>query len=98
MERKRKTEITIETEQVLIIRKTGQPSRAWCAMCAAEVSLVPPEEAALLTEVSLRAICRQVEAGQLHFRETADGRLFICLDSLSTKSTANAATARARQE
>jgi hypothetical protein len=60
--------------------------------------MVTPEEAALLTGASLRAVCRQVEAGQLHFRETAHGQLFICLDSLSTNLTANAATARERHE
>jgi len=46
--------------------------------------MATPEEAAILTGFSLRAICRQVEAGGLHFRETANGQLFICLNSLRT--------------
>jgi hypothetical protein len=68
----------------LILKRSEPPARAWCAECAAGVELVTPEEAALLTGSSQRAICRQVEAGRLHFSETADGRLFVCLNSLHT--------------
>jgi len=88
MKRKRRTEITVETEQVLIIRRTGQPMTAWCQQCGAEVVMITPEEAARGAGASLRAIRRLVEAGQLHFRESANGRLFICLNSsLKEKTT-----------
>lgn len=87
MKRRRRTEITVETEQVLIVTLNRPSQSEWCPRCAAEVSMVTPEEAALLTGQSLRSICRQVEAERLHFTETADGLLRLCLNSLpnSTK-------------
>ncbi len=80
--RRRKTEIRVEIERVLIIKLNRQPRLEWCPLCAAEVSMVTPEEAAMLTGQSYRWLCRQVEAGQLHFTETADGLLRLCLNSL----------------
>ena len=32
--------------------------------------------------LSLRDVCRAVEANQFHFRETDDGMLYLCLNSL----------------
>ena len=87
MKRKRRTEITVETETIVCLRRWSRVALAdWCPQCAAEVKLVTLEEAGLLTGLSLRAICRKVEAGRLHFRETTDGRLFICLNSLNAPS------------
>lgn len=40
------------------------------------------DESARAVGVSERAICRRIEAGSLHFTETADGRVLICLNSL----------------
>jgi hypothetical protein len=54
---------------------------AWCAQCGRTVSLISPDAAAKLAGMSTRAIYRQIEAGQLHFTETAD-ELLICLDSV----------------
>jgi hypothetical protein len=73
----------------MVVWKRGQakqPLLAWCPQCAAQVRMVTLEEAMPLTGRSLRAICREVEAGHLHFSETADGQLFICLNSLRTQT------------
>ena len=51
-------------------------------MCSAEVRLVTPEEAARLAGVSVREIYRRVEAGRVHFIETGQGVLLICIESL----------------
>ncbi|HZS04304.1 MAG TPA: hypothetical protein VFD58_05665 [Blastocatellia bacterium] len=85
MRRKRRTEITVETEQVVVIRRAAEPISLWCAGCAAAVTMVTPAEAAIITGSSLRAVCREVEADRLHFTETADGLLLICLNSLLTE-------------
>jgi hypothetical protein len=45
--------------------------------------MVTAGEAAAIAGVSLRAICRRVDLGELHFKETGDGLLFICLNSLA---------------
>ena len=42
--------------------------------------MLPPEEAAAISQVSSRAIYRAIEAGELHFVELPT--LFICCDSL----------------
>jgi excisionase family DNA binding protein len=42
-----------------------------------------PEEAAAMMKVSQRTIYRWVEAGRIHFRETENGNLLVCLIPLS---------------
>jgi len=79
---KRRTEITVETDRVLIIRWDHTSVHTWCALCAEQVKMLTAEGAAAAAGVSLRAICRRVESGQLHFSETPDGQLLICLNSL----------------
>lgn len=83
MRKKRRTEITIETEQILVLRGRKSSVSAWCNNCAEQVIMVTPDEAAALARVSSRAICRWVEMERLHFRETPEGALFICLNSLA---------------
>ena len=82
----KRTKITIETDRVMIIRQRRGVIRAWCAGCAGHARLVTVEKAAALAGVSQRTIYRRVEAGKVHFIETPDGVLLICLDSL-LKST-----------
>ena len=85
MKQRRRTEITVETRKLTIIRQRSNcAARAWCDACAAEVELLAPEQAAALAGLATRALYRQIEAGCLHFQELADGRLFICLTSLFT--------------
>ncbi len=81
---KKITEITIETEQVFIVRRQAAITESWCDGCSAFVRMVTPEQATLLTHISARAIYRQTENGELHFTETLEGLLLICLDSLKT--------------
>jgi hypothetical protein len=85
MRTKKKTEITVETDQVLIIRQRRSGVRAWCDGCAQPVKLVTAEEAATVAGVSTRTIYRWVEAEKVHFTETPDGSLLICLNSLLKK-------------
>ena len=80
--RTRKTKVTVETHQVLVVRRGGRLDEDWCTQCCREVRMVTADEAAALAGVSLRAICRGVEVGALHFKEPGDGLLFICLNSL----------------
>ncbi len=79
---KRRTEITVETSRVLVIGKCRRSLLGWCSGCGQRVRMVTPEEAAMAAGTSARAIYRLVEANELHFTETPDARLFICLNSL----------------
>jgi hypothetical protein len=80
---KRRTEITIETERALVIRRRQGSVLDWCPNCAQQVPMVKVDEAATLCQVTSRAIYRWVEAERVHFAETDEGWLLICLNSLT---------------
>ncbi|HWO01051.1 MAG TPA: helix-turn-helix domain-containing protein [Blastocatellia bacterium] len=79
----RRIEITIETDRALVIRRRSGWVKAWCRECGKTVTMVTPDEASALAHVSSRTVYRWVETRRLHFAETLDGRLLICLNSLS---------------
>lgn len=78
----KRTRITVETERVLVVSRRHRIVESWCDGCGHKVKLLRAEEAAFISGVSLRDICRQVESDSLHYMETADRVLMICLDSL----------------
>jgi len=80
---KRKTQITIETDRVLVIHRPRRPVIAWCAECSDHVKMITPDEAAAVNGISTRAMYRWIEAERIHFTETHQGSLFVCLNSLS---------------
>lgn len=83
MRRKRRTRTIIETHEVWIMRRT-RDSRQLCAECRDSAGMLTPAEAASLRRVSQMTIYRWVESGTIHFTETPDGELFVCLNSLPT--------------
>jgi len=80
---RRRIEITVETDQVLVVKKPGRAVSAWCGECNRRVRMATAEQAALLAGVSTRQLYRWVEASKLHFTETPEGLLLVCLDSLA---------------
>ncbi len=88
MGRKRRTEITIEMDQVLVVRWRWPQAQGWCPHCPRPVQMITVREAASLARVSSRQIYYWVAIEALHFNETADGRLWLCLDSLVAHATA----------
>ena len=83
MVKKRTIRITVATEETWLLRKSASHVLAWCDACAAEVRMLAAEKAAAHIGTSARAIYRAVENQTLHFKEAPDGRLFICLTSLT---------------
>ena len=83
MKNKTRTEITIETERVLIIKQRKGSVLTWCPLCARQVPMVKVDEAAVLCGVSARTIYRWVESERVHFAETPQGGLLICPPSLA---------------
>jgi hypothetical protein len=78
-----RTEITIEVEEV--IQASGHGKRlaeGWCAACGAGMTMVSPQQAAVMARVTVREINRWVESELIHFMETGDGLLLICVNSL----------------
>jgi hypothetical protein len=75
-------EITVETERTYRVSHRFRPKEAWCDSCGGSAMWLSPEQANAVSDLSIRAICRAVEAGSLHFIESPAGLLFICLTSL----------------
>ncbi|MFN0123756.1 MAG: hypothetical protein ACKV2V_24915 [Blastocatellia bacterium] len=84
---KRRIEITTMTEHSVTVRPVSVRAFRWCAACAGEVNMVTPDQAATIARVFMRTIFQWVENGRLHFVETADGKLLVCLTSLSAVNT-----------
>jgi hypothetical protein len=74
----KRTEITIETDRVLIIRRR-RVLRAWCQECGHEVEMVDPREAEAITAV--RGLPLR-DCAQWHVAQSQEGTGLICLDSL----------------
>jgi hypothetical protein len=81
---KRRTEITVETDEIIIIRQPRRVLRAWCRECDRQVMMVTVDQATAITSKSSRAIFRMAEDGNIHFAETPEGFLLICLQSLAS--------------
>src|SRR6201995_2936893 len=82
MTSKSKTEITIETQRTFIVRRRPNFTNTFCTGCAALSNFASPEDAAQLTGGSAREIYRAIEIGQLHFIETDERQMQVCLNSL----------------
>lgn len=75
----KRTEITIETERLLVISHRRGGTILWCNECARNVPMLPVYEA---TRTS-----RGPEADLFHFAVTPEGRRFVCSNSLALEST-----------
>ena len=80
MVKRKRTVVTVEIEQALLVRSRLLPARFWCAACAAEVPSVAPEEAG--SSDAAGTIRRWAEEGKVHSAETPAGELRLCLPSL----------------
>ena len=76
-----KIQITIETERVLMIRRSVN-ARLWCQKCGCAVDVVDRTEAEILTNTAPAAFRAQAEANQWHCFEGPDGTTFVCLGSV----------------
>ena len=80
----KRIEITIETHRVVVIRHPASSLEGWCEQCGAATRLVTPEVAAALIGLSRRAVYRMIETGQVHFTESPEALVSVCLESLTT--------------
>ena len=81
---KRRTEITIETERVVVMssRVNHENRRQWCGCCAEGVDMVTTDHAAIVAHVTSRTIFHWAESGRVHSMATPEGLLLICSNSL----------------
>jgi hypothetical protein len=83
----KRTEITIETDRLLVVATRRVSVMSWCPACGHRTNMVTVDEAAGLGCVSSRTIYQWVESERLHFAETSEGRLLICSDSITAAAT-----------
>jgi hypothetical protein len=91
----RRTEITVETDRVLIIRKSHS-TRAWCAECGREVDMVDLNEVGAIAGTP-QGMAQRLPGESLstdpmlpgcgerpgwHWSQAADGSTLVCLESL----------------
>lgn len=79
---KRKLTITFEKHEVFVLRNLKETKTAWCKSCSQSVQMITAEKAALLANVNVRVIFRLIDEGTLHFTETKDDPVLICVQSL----------------
>lgn len=77
-----RTEVFIETRETLIIKRNRTFVRTWCEGCEREVSMLPLQEAALLTGHDVKAIRTMMENQHIHFCYLKPKTASICLRSL----------------
>ena len=74
--------VTVRRERTFVFRNRDSVRVEWCEGCGAEVGMVSVDGAAREAGESELTIYRLVEERALHFREDAEGRVLVCLDSL----------------
>ena len=79
---KRRIEITVEKRRLIVLKRQRPSVLDWCTDCGEQVAMLTPDQAALIANVSSRTIYRRVEAGEMHYTETAEGFLLVCANSL----------------
>ena len=84
---KKRTVITSRTHETFVVRwEKAESRKTFCAACAAEVEMLSVEEAVAVSGLRAREIFRLIESGTIHFIETNDGLMFVCLNSLKRSS------------
>ena len=79
MKLRKRTEITVETDEVLVVRRT-RVYRAWCSECGQEVEMLGMDDADALSRRSRRERQRGQGTGW-HLCASGDTPL-VCLPSL----------------
>jgi hypothetical protein len=79
---KRRTRITIETDEIVVARCVASPVVAWCPRCETESGMVTLNQAALLCHVGPSAIEDWIHSGRLHVLESPEMGPLVCITSL----------------
>ncbi|HEY2866787.1 MAG TPA: hypothetical protein VGJ02_06825 [Pyrinomonadaceae bacterium] len=77
-----RTTITVEETETWMITRRRHFSRRACPQCGRDVSVMPPEDAAMLMCRDLRSVEALIAGGDLHIVADERGKLLVCLNSL----------------
>lgn len=78
-----KREIILVRERRITINLNDEAAEIFCRHCKTTAHFITANEAAAINQTTAREIFRMVEDGRIHFRETAQGSLLVCLESLT---------------
>lgn len=82
----RRNEKRVEMHELLIIRSASGSLPALCEECSTRDSiLLSPEQASPVTGIPERLIYKCVEAGAIHYREAPNGKLIVCVKTLTQR-------------
>jgi hypothetical protein len=87
---RKRTEVTLETETLVMFPRGADALCAWCERCGIERPLLTPAAAARLSGVTASVIYDRVSAGSVHFIELPGGRPLICASSVLLNNQAGA--------
>ena len=82
--KRRHTVTTIESHEVWVIKRpVPTVTDVLCKACPGVSAMLTTEEAAAEAGVSQRTVFRWIDEGAIHFAETDQGKLFVCLAPLT---------------
>lgn len=82
MGKTRRTTVTLELREVTIVHSL-EPVTQSCPDCRPPVGLMmSPDAAAALSRRSPREVFQHIESGLIHFWESDQGRVLVCMRSL----------------
>ena len=83
----------VEIHEYYVIKTVSGSLPALCTECTTNDGvMISPEQAAIVAQVPVRAIYRQVEIGAIHYKETPDGAITVCTRSLGAKGSQSTRT------
>src|SRR5215216_3042901 len=68
-------------------RECARPMLAWCPHCDEFANMVTVGEASALAKVPSYVIHRWIEAGTVHYSDSLEGPVLICLNSIASKES-----------
>jgi hypothetical protein len=77
-----RTEISIESNESLVVRRKRHSVRAWCGECRRISIMVLPTEAAFLSGRDIDQIISLMYEREIHVRYIETRGLYLCLTSL----------------
>ena len=78
-----KFRVTRELHEWKTLEYPRVKDKSYCVACDEETSWLVPEEAMAVAGVTLREIFRLIESRDIHFAETGEGFLIVCVTSLA---------------
>ncbi|MEJ7848719.1 MAG: hypothetical protein WKF92_11595 [Pyrinomonadaceae bacterium] len=77
----RRREITIETHEITLIRKSKSATDR-CRTCGTAVPCFTAEQAAVISRSTLMEVCRRLETGEIHLTNPGRAAAIVCGRSL----------------